>query len=73
MKDIAPRRLTGDEVFAYMNEVKDNNFEGYGVTHNWTHIPKLWELPYFPKLLLPHNIDVMHTEKILQKQYSILS
>lgn len=65
VKDIAPRRLTGDELFAYMNEVKDNNFEGYGVTHNWTHIPKLWELPYFPKLLLPHNIDVMHTEKYI--------
>ena len=23
----------------------------------------LWNLPYFDELLLPHNIDVMHTEK----------
>ena len=36
---------------------------GYGETHQWTHIPCLWKLPYFPDLELPHNIDVMHTEK----------
>jgi len=46
-----------------MNEVKDKSFDGYGTTHNWTHIPFLWELLYFPELLRPHNIDVMHTEK----------
>ena len=23
----------------------------------------LWKLPYFVDLLLPHNIDLMHTEK----------
>ena len=23
----------------------------------------MWNLPYFDDLLLPHNIDVMHTEK----------
>jgi len=61
--DSPPHRLTGQEVLAYMNEVKDKSFEGYGKTHNWTHIPFLWELPYFPQLLRPHNIDVMHTEK----------
>lgn len=38
-------------------------FEGYGEDHNWTHIPGLWRLPYFHKLVLPHNIDVMHNEK----------
>ena len=31
--------------------------------HQWTHIPSLWRLPYFKDLLLPHNIDVIHTEK----------
>jgi hypothetical protein len=36
---------------------------GYGETHQWTHIPCLWKLPYFEDLELPHNIDVMHTEK----------
>ena len=40
-----------------------SGFVGYGETHNWTHIPCLWRLPYFADLLLPHNIDVMHTEK----------
>ena len=38
-------------------------FLGYGDTHQWTHIPCFWKLPYFKDLLLPHNIDVMHTEK----------
>jgi len=47
-----------------MNAVKEKYFDGYGKTHNWTHIPFLWELPYFPDLLRPHNIDVMHTEKM---------
>ena len=63
MHDVPPHRLTGQEVLAYVNEVKANNFDGYGRTHNWTHIPFLWELPYFPLLLRPHNIDAMHTEK----------
>ena len=38
-------------------------FEGYGVTHNWTHIAGITELPYYKDLELPHNIDMMHTEK----------
>ena len=29
----------------------------------WTHKSSLTRLPYFDDLLLPHNIDVMHTEK----------
>jgi hypothetical protein len=29
----------------------------------WTHKSVLTRLPYFDDLLLPHNIDVMHTEK----------
>jgi hypothetical protein len=40
-----------------------NGFEGYGEEHKWSHIPDLWRLPYFYKLLLPRNIDVMHNEK----------
>ena len=31
--------------------------------HNWTHINGLWQFSYFKKLLLLHNIDVMHNEK----------
>ena len=38
-------------------------FEGYGVTHNWTHVAGLTQLEYYKDLELPHNIDVMHTEK----------
>lgn len=37
--------------------------ESYGRLHNWTHFLCFRQLPYFPKLLLPHNIDVMHNEK----------
>ena len=38
-------------------------FIGYGQDHMWTHISGLTRLPYFNDLLVPHNIDVMHTEK----------
>ena len=38
-------------------------FVGYGEEHSWTQISGLWRLPYINDLLLPHNIDVMHTEK----------
>jgi hypothetical protein len=36
---------------------------GYGEQHMWTHKSGLTRLPYYDDLLLPHNIDVMHTEK----------
>nr|XP_020159405.1 uncharacterized protein LOC109744661 [Aegilops tauschii subsp. strangulata] len=36
-------------------------FEGYGETHNWTHITPFTQLPYFKDVKLPYNIDVMHT------------
>jgi hypothetical protein len=42
---------------------KKDCFVGYGVEHMWTHKSRLERLPYFDDLLLPHNIDVMHTEK----------
>lgn len=57
--DAPPRRLTGKEVLAYMNEVKANNFDGYGTTHNWTHIPlarKCWTSPHYPQHARP-SID----------------
>ena len=40
-----------------------HQFEGYGVTHNWTHVAALTKLEYYKDLKIPHNIDVMHTEK----------
>ena len=36
---------------------------GYGEEHSWTQVSGLWRLPYINDLLLPHNIDAMHTEK----------
>jgi hypothetical protein len=42
---------------------KNGMFEGYGVTHNWTHKSCLSELPYAKALILPHNIDLMHQEQ----------
>lgn len=54
---------TKAELDALVRKPDGKGFEGYGVTHQWTHIPCLWKLPYFEDLELPHNIDVMHTEK----------
>jgi hypothetical protein len=42
-------------------------FVGYGEQHMWTHKSGLTELPYYDDFLLPHNIDVMHTEKNFTK------
>jgi hypothetical protein len=42
---------------------KKDCFVGCGVEHMWTHKSGLERLPYFDNLLLPHTIDVMHTEK----------
>jgi hypothetical protein len=33
----------------------------------WTHKSGLTRIPYYDDLLLPHNIDVMHTEKNVAK------
>jgi hypothetical protein len=62
-----PSRVAGQQVQNQLNALKPspdgNGFEGYGEEHNWSIISGLWWLPYFHKLLLPHNIDVMHNEK----------
>jgi hypothetical protein len=42
---------------------EEGGFVGYDEQHMWTHKFSLTRLPYFDGLLLPHNIDVMHTEK----------
>jgi hypothetical protein len=65
--DPKPVPKTGKEIKAELEALQPrpdgNGFLGYGETHQWTHIPSLWRLPYFPDLELPHNIDTMHTEK----------
>jgi hypothetical protein len=62
----APRMLTGAEVRAQIEGLVPNGeggFVGYGEHHMWTHLSGLTRLPYHDDLLLPHNIDGMHTEK----------
>ena len=64
--DPAPRMMTGAEVHAQIDALVPNEeggFVGYGEQHMWTHKSGLTRLPYYDDLLLPHNIDVMHTEK----------
>jgi len=60
--DEPPRKLTGEEIEAQMN-LRVGDTLTFNKEHNWTHISGLWQLSYFKKLLLPHNIDVMHNEK----------
>ena len=67
-----PRRPTG---FVVRRKFAELNFpppgkphskeraDGYGVTHNWTHVTSFFDLPYWDTLRLRHCIDVMHTEK----------
>ena len=59
--------MSGAEVRAQIDALElnqaDGRFVGYGEEHAWTHKSGLFRLPYFDDLLLPHNIDVMHTEK----------
>jgi hypothetical protein len=48
-------------------------FVGYSEQHMWTHKSGLTWLPYYDDILLPHNIDVMHTEKnIAEALWSII-
>jgi hypothetical protein len=65
--DPIPEIMTGAQVLAQLEALEIDNdnggFKGYGQEHMWTHISGLTRLPYFKELLLPHNIDVMHTEK----------
>jgi hypothetical protein len=58
--------MTGAEVRQQIDGLVSNpegGFVGYGEQHMWTHKSGLTRLPYYDDLLLPHNIDVMHTEK----------
>ena len=50
---------------ALMVKEKEGRFVGYGEQHAQTQKSGLWRLPYMDDLFLPHNIDVMHTEKNL--------
>jgi hypothetical protein len=62
-----PQMMTPAEVHAQIDALVENEqgdgFVGYSEEHMWTHKSGLTRLPYFDDLLMPHYIDVMHTEK----------
>ncbi|CAN6704834.1 unnamed protein product [Malus baccata var. baccata] len=52
---LRPREWSGDEILDHKPRP---------TTHlNWTHKSMLFELPYWSKLKVRHNLDVMHIEK----------
>jgi hypothetical protein len=64
--DRPPAMMTGVEIRQQIDGLVANpegGFVGYGEQHMWTHKSSLTQLPYYDDLLLPHNINVMHTEK----------
>ena len=68
VKNLAPPAFTGQQILDQLNALEPDPerpgyFKGYNSKHAWTHKPCFWDLPYFKDLLLPHNIDMMHTEK----------
>ncbi|XP_056698101.1 uncharacterized protein [Spinacia oleracea] len=67
-----PPRLSGKEVWnrvslspTTLECIRDevDRPEGFGVLHHFTKQSVFWELPYWRKLLIRHNLDVMHIEK----------
>ncbi|XP_022003645.1 uncharacterized protein LOC110901103 [Helianthus annuus] len=65
---------TGEEIWQIVRHIptvyegspyrKENEKpDGFGETHNWVKRSIFWELPYWRKLLIRHNLDVMHIEK----------
>ncbi|XP_062093595.1 uncharacterized protein LOC133799612 [Humulus lupulus] len=74
-----PRKLTGDEIVdkldhlwtcrpgKYVDIMNDDKNQmkkaGYENKTNWRRKSIFWELEYWPKLKLRHNLDVMHIEK----------
>jgi hypothetical protein len=66
MTDRPSAMMAGAEIRQQIDGLVANpeaGFVGYGEQHMWTHKSGLTRLPYYNDLLLPHNIDVMHTEK----------
>jgi len=67
VEDPPPEMMTGAAVRAQLDALMlkedGSGFAGYGESHAWAQMCGLWRLPYMDDILLPHNIDVMHTEK----------
>ncbi|KAI5353040.1 hypothetical protein L3X38_005932 [Prunus dulcis] len=66
---LRPREWSGDEILEQLNRLDFAPFwktvsRTRPSTHlNWTHKPMFFELPYWAKLKLRHNLDVMLVEK----------
>ena len=67
VEDPPPQWFTGAKIREWLDSLVPNaegdGFVGYGVDHAWTHKSGLWRLPYMEHILLPHILDMMHTEK----------
>jgi ethanolamine utilization protein EutQ (cupin superfamily) len=73
--DRLPATMTGSEIRLQIDGLVANtegSFVGYGEQHMWTHKSGLTWLPYYDNLLLPHNIDVMHTERMLSRHFGTI-
>ena len=59
--------MTGADIRAQLDGLVINaeggGFVGYGEQHAQVQKSGLWRRPYIDDLLLPHNIDMMHSEK----------
>jgi hypothetical protein len=73
-KDVAPSRLSGEELHDVVLEYSDivfglqsskQKFLSFGLTHNWVKRSIFLEISYWKTNLLHHNLDVMHIEKNL--------
>jgi len=71
-KDVAPPRLSGEELHDVVNLYGDivfglqsgkQKFLDFGLTYNWVKRSIFWELSYWKTNLLRHNLDVIHIEK----------
>ncbi|XP_074318190.1 uncharacterized protein LOC141654985 [Silene latifolia] len=62
-----PPRLDGEDIWKRVSDLPKateyNHSCEKSAKHNWTKQSILWELPYWSKLLIRHNLDVMHIEK----------
>jgi hypothetical protein len=80
---VVPGWFTVDEVLQELEKVKDvRPGKQADITGNkrkrssdgpkiYSRKSGLWQLPYWKDLMLPHNLDVMHIEKIRHKPLSV--
>ncbi|XP_047342609.1 uncharacterized protein LOC124946061 [Impatiens glandulifera] len=66
---LRPPRPSGEEIWSeiaqymFVSENPHVSPPGFGEYHKWTKKSIFWELPYWGKLLIRHNLDFMHIEK----------